>query len=109
MYQAIVLLPLLGAIIAGAIALYGAHRRFPGGSGATHGAEDHAAPVREHRSPKAGNVSSVIHETHHEPEEHEPAAEGSRAAEVITTSLLFIAMALSWVAFVRVGFGHYDE
>ena len=31
MYQAIVFLPLLGAILAGIIALVGAHARFPGG------------------------------------------------------------------------------
>ena len=30
MYQAIVFLPLLGAIVAGAIALFGARSRFPG-------------------------------------------------------------------------------
>jgi len=30
MYQAIVLLPLIGAIVAGAIALLGARNRFPG-------------------------------------------------------------------------------
>jgi len=109
MYQAIVLLPLLGAIIAGAIALYGARRRFPGCAAGTHGAEDHAAPVREDHARPVGDQAAVIHETHHEPEEHEPAAEGSRAAEAITTSFLFIAMVLSWVAFVRVGFGHNEE
>ncbi|HTS41405.1 MAG TPA: NADH-quinone oxidoreductase subunit L [Xanthobacteraceae bacterium] len=109
MYQAIVLLPLLGAIIAGAIALYGARRRFPGGAASTHGAEDHAAPVREGHAQPVGDEAAVIHETHREPEEHEPAAEGSRAAEAITTSFLFIAMVLSWVAFVRVGFGHNEE
>ena len=30
MYQAIVFLPVLGAILAGLISLYGASRRFPG-------------------------------------------------------------------------------
>ncbi|HEY8578407.1 MAG TPA: NADH-quinone oxidoreductase subunit L, partial [Beijerinckiaceae bacterium] len=30
---------------------------------------------------------------------------GARAAEIVTTSLLFIAAALSWVAFFRVGYG----
>ena len=33
---------------------------------------------------------------------------GSRMAEVITTTFLFIAMALSWIAFVQVGFFHHD-
>src|SRR5262245_51440129 len=31
---------------------------------------------------------------------------GARASEVITTSLLFVCAALSWYAFVQVGFGH---
>ena len=35
MYQAIVFLPLLGAILAGAIALFGARARHPGGIAAT--------------------------------------------------------------------------
>jgi NADH-quinone oxidoreductase subunit L len=31
---------------------------------------------------------------------------GARASELITTGLLFVSCALSWVAFVSVGFGH---
>ena len=42
MYQAIVFLPLLGAILAGLIALAGARARFPG-EGPPPGAEDDAA------------------------------------------------------------------
>jgi NADH-quinone oxidoreductase subunit L len=34
---------------------------------------------------------------------------GARPAELITTLFLFISMILSWIAFVRVGFGHLDE
>jgi NADH-quinone oxidoreductase subunit L len=34
---------------------------------------------------------------------------GSRPSELITTTFLFISMILSWIAFVRVGFGHADE
>jgi NADH-quinone oxidoreductase subunit L len=33
---------------------------------------------------------------------------GHRAAELVTTVLLFISMALSWVAFATIGFGHKD-
>ena len=33
---------------------------------------------------------------------------GSYSAELITTTLLFIAMVLSWIALWRVGFGHQD-
>jgi len=97
MYQAIVFLPLLGAIIAGAIALYGARLRFAGGVAAAGHDHAHAAP----------HDADHTHDAHDAPQE--PAALGSRAAEVITTSFLFIAMVLSWIAFARVGFGHYDE
>jgi NADH-quinone oxidoreductase subunit L len=97
MYQAIVLLPLLGAVIAGAIALFGARQRFPGG--ATVAGHDHAHT--------ATHDTGHTHDGHDAPQE--PAAIGSRAAEVITTSFLFIAMVLSWIAFARVGFGSYDE
>ena len=74
MYQAIVFLPLIGSIIAGAIALWGAHQRHPGGE-ADAGAEDHAsAYVDEHHAHGAPTGSSVIHGSHSEPEEHAPAA-----------------------------------
>jgi NADH-quinone oxidoreductase subunit L len=107
MYQAIVLLPLLGAILAGAISLYGACRRFPG----TEPSDDHHAPALGHAVQIAGD-HAVAHESHHEPGDHgpaEPAAEGSLAAELITTGFLFIAMVLSWIALWRVGFVHQDE
>ncbi len=98
MYQAIVFLPLLGAILAGIIALAGAHARFPGGppAPATDG-HGHAAAPAHALAPAA-----------HGHEEREPPAAGSRSAELITTTLLFIAMVLSWIALWRVGFGHQD-
>ncbi|NWG24166.1 MAG: NADH-quinone oxidoreductase subunit L, partial [Pseudorhodoplanes sp.] len=34
---------------------------------------------------------------------------GPRASELITTIFLFGAMALSWIAFVQIGFGHHEE
>ena len=80
MYQAIVFLPLLGAIIAGAITLVGAARRYPG-------AEPDAA----------GHAHS--HDAHDDDHDHEPAAEGSQPAEFITSGFLVIAALLSWVAF----------
>jgi NADH-quinone oxidoreductase subunit L len=104
MYQAIVLLPLLGAILAGMIALAGARKRFPG----AEPDDDHHAAPHGHAVTVAGD-HSVIHETHHEPTDHGPveaAAEGSRSAEIITTGLLFIAMALSCIALWQIGFGH---
>ena len=45
MYQAIVFLPLIGAILAGIISLYGARKRFPG-AGASD--DHHAAPSHGH-------------------------------------------------------------
>ena len=89
MYQAIVFLPLLGAILAGAISIYGACRRFPG-----------AEPSEDHHHAHAGHAHGghghAAHDAHgHDDHGHgpvEPPAEGSRAAEIITTSLLMIAM-----------------
>jgi len=100
MYQAIVFLPLLGAILAGLIALAGARARFPG-KGPAPGGEDHAT---DHGAPHGDAVS---HASHHAGE-HAPAAVGSRTAELITTTLLVITMILSWIAFVDVGFAHHD-
>ena len=98
MYQAIVFLPLVGAILAGLISLVGARARFPGGSPPVE-ADAHAghAPA-EHT---AQEHAQTVHDAH---PPAEPAA-GSRAAEAITTTFLFISMILSWLAFVRVGFG----
>src|SRR5215467_6074236 len=120
MYQAIVFLPLLGAVLAGIIALVGAHARYPGGP-PPEGAEDHIiglpppyppSPAGEGRvgagAPSARGGAAVIHESDAEPEQHEPAAAGSRTAELVTTTLLFISMLLSWIAFARVGFSHQE-
>ena len=107
MYQAIVFLPLLGAILAGLIALAGARARFPG-KGPAAGGEDHATDQGGHHGGPGVHGGGVIHSSHHEAEEHEPAAAGSRTAELITTTLLLICMILSWIAFVDVGFGHHD-
>src|SRR4029078_2040121 len=100
MYQAIVFLPLLGAILAGLIALAGARVRFPG-KGPAPGGEDHAT---DHDARHRGPVS---HASHHG-DDHAPAAAGSRTAELITTTLLMICMILSWIAFVDVGFAHHN-
>ncbi|RAI44786.1 NADH-quinone oxidoreductase subunit L [Rhodoplanes roseus] len=119
MFQAIVFLPLLGFLIAAAIAIVGARTLHPGGypgpdddhhaephgSGApsVHGA--HAAVAVSHDEHSHG--AHGAHGSAHAHDHHavEPAAPGSRAAEVVTTTLLFVCMALSWIAFARVGFG----
>ncbi|HEX3953139.1 MAG TPA: NADH-quinone oxidoreductase subunit L [Stellaceae bacterium] len=111
MYEAIVVLPLLGAIIAGAIALIGARNRFPGANPPPPH-DDHAAAlvpedhVRAAPSPYQSHV--VSSNTHAEEPEAAPPAAGSRIAELITTTLLVIACALSWYAFYDVGFAGHD-
>lgn len=107
MVQAIVFLPLLGAILAGLIALVGAHARNPSGD-----------EVEHHGDHGHGDAhASAAHDDHghddHAHDDHghgpvEPAAAGSRAAELITTGLLFVAAALSWMTLVDVGFMHHD-
>jgi NADH-quinone oxidoreductase subunit L len=123
MIQAIVFLPLIGAILAGLISIFGAHARNPGGDTVEHHDDAHghgAVPVKED--------ASVIHAASHEPDAHasdahdghaagdhghddhaiEPPAAGSRAAELITTGLLLVSAGLSWLALVDVGFMHHD-
>src|SRR5438034_5070963 len=100
MVQAIVFLPLLGAILAGLIAIFGAHERNPSGDevkhdGHGHGDHAHAADAHDDHG----------HDDHHV---SEPPAAGSRAAELITTGLLLVSAALSWIALVDVGFMHHD-
>jgi len=98
MYQAIVFLPLLGAIIAGIITLVGASKAHPGGEAGAHDGDGHGrgrAHGRDHHD--------EAHDGHGH--DHEPAAEGSRAAELVTTGFLIVSALLSWVAFVSVGLG----
>jgi len=111
MYQAIVFLPLLGAILAGLISLAGARARFPGQNpppGDAHtGAHAGAHATVHHGAGDAAHATS--HDAGHDGHAaQEPAAAGSRIAELITTTLLFVSAILSWIAFVEVGFGHQD-
>jgi NADH-quinone oxidoreductase subunit L len=103
MIQAIVFLPLIGALIAGAVALVDAHRRRPGGDEMDH-AHGHGA-AHAHAAHDPHDHAAGGHDDHGPAE---PAAAGSRLAEVITTALLLISAALSWVALVDVGFLHHD-
>ncbi|MBI3702208.1 MAG: NADH-quinone oxidoreductase subunit L [Afipia sp.] len=99
MIQAIVFLPLIGALIAGAVTLYGAHQRNPSGDEMEHGHYHAHAAHDTHSSDAHGHDD-------HGPVE--PPAAGSRIAEIITTAFLLIAAALSWVTLVDVGFLHHD-
>jgi len=110
MYEAIVFLPLLGAVIAGVIALVGASKRHPGASPGP-GAEDHAAAAteaHEHGAPVHETAYAEIDHASVEKAESVTPAAGSQAAELITTTLLGISWVLSCFAFVDVGFGGHD-
>src|SRR3984957_3358197 len=108
MYEAIVFLPLLGAIIAGAITLVGARNRLPG--------KDPPPPHHDHAAPLVPEAHAAhpqdahAEAAHSSDDEHAiaPPSAGSRAAELITTTLLFISWILSCYAFYEVGFAGHD-
>jgi NADH-quinone oxidoreductase subunit L len=104
MIQAIVFLPLIGAILAGLISIFGAHARNPSGDTVEH--HDDAHGVDAHASDAHDDHAAGDHG--HDDHAAEPPAAGSRAAELITTGLLLVSAALSWVALVDVGFMHHD-
>ena len=104
MYSLIVFLPLIGFLIAGAIALWGAAATVPAPEGGhdAHGHHaDHHAAHAEHDDHAHGG-----HDDHHHAAE--PAAPGPRVAQLGTTGLLFVSAILSWVAFISVGFGERE-
>ncbi len=103
MIQAIVFLPLIGAILAGLISIFGAHARNPSGDTVehhddAHGADAHASDAHDDHAGDHGHDDHAV----------EPPAAGSRAAELITTGLLLVSAGLSWLALVDVGFMHHD-
>jgi NADH-quinone oxidoreductase subunit L len=107
MYQAIVFLPLIGAVIAGIISLVGAHARHPGGL--AEGADDDHADFEHHTAAASPHLSAPgIDHGHDQPHGGVIPAQGSVAAELITTALLMVACLLSWLAFVWVGIDHED-
>jgi NADH-quinone oxidoreductase subunit L len=107
MAQAIVFLPLLGAILAGLIALVGAHARNPSGDTVEHHDDAHGHGADAHASHAHDDHAADDH-GHDDHHVSEPPAAGSRAAELITTGLLFVAAGLSWITLVDVGFLHHD-
>jgi NADH-quinone oxidoreductase subunit L len=113
-YEAIVILPLLGAVIAGVIALVGARNRYPGQNPPPH--DDHAAAAVAEAHPRAAPSPDAPHaafsNTHAEAgdddHDHEPSAAGSLVAELVTSTFLVIACVLSWYAFFDVGFAGHE-
>ena len=111
MYEAIVALPLLGAIIAGVIALVGARSRFPGEDPPPH--DVHAASAvpedRPHGAPDPHAAHAAFSKADAEEHEaHEPSAAGSLPAMLVTSTFLVLACVLSWFAFYDVGLEGHD-
>src|SRR6516162_1335947 len=111
MYEAIVLLPLLGAVIAGVISLAGARNRFPGEDPPAP-AYDHAAPLVVEDHPRGAPSPHAEHaafaNTGAEDPEHAPSAAGSLLAELTTSTFLVISCVLSWFALFDVGFARHE-
>ena len=114
MYYLIVFLPLLGAIIAGCIALAGARQRHPGAIGPVdafhhgHGHHHDAHPTAADFAPHDDHAHGDHGHDDHAHGPAEPAAAGSRAAELVTTGLLMVSAILSWFAFVDVTLNDAD-
>src|SRR5271169_5690166 len=110
MIQAIVFLPLIGAILAGLISIFGAHARNPSGDVVEHSDTGHDhADIHASGTHDEHGADDHGHDDHgHDDHAVEPAAAGSRAAELITSGLLLVAAGLSWAALVDVGFMHHD-
>jgi NADH-quinone oxidoreductase subunit L len=115
MYEAIVVLPLLGAIIAGIITLVGARNRFPG-EDPPPPHDDHAAALvasaHQHAAPSPDLAHAAVAHGHGDEHDHdapqEPSAAGSLAAELVTSTFLVISCVLSWLAFFDVGIEGHD-
>jgi NADH-quinone oxidoreductase subunit L len=106
-----VLLPLLGAVIAGVISLAGARNRFPGEDPPAP-AYDHAAPLVVEDHPRGAPSPHAEHaafaNTGAEDPEHAPSAAGSLLAELTTSTFLVISCVLSWFALFDVGFARHE-
>ncbi len=103
MISAIVFLPLLGFVLAGAIALYGRRSVVMADSVPSHhGHDDHHACTCGHdHADDDGAHTAHAHDAGH----HGADAPGSRAAELITTGLMLLVAGLSWLTFIKVGYG----
>jgi NADH-quinone oxidoreductase subunit L len=107
MYQAIVFLPLLGAILAALISFFTARARHPGGSPSAH-ADTHAHPRPAAHAAEAHGAEAHGADALGATPAPQRAGLDTQFAQLITTGLLFFSMILSWIAFVQVGFGR-DE
>ncbi len=99
MFTAIVFLPLLGFLIAGAMTLF-PHAAAPMGA-ANLGHGDHGHDDHGH---------AAAHDDHghgHDDHGHHAEAPFARPAELVTSAFLVLAAALSWVTFFQVALGDH--
>ena len=111
MYEAIVFLPFLGAVIAGIVCLVSARNRFPGEDPPPPRDDHAAAPVSEDHAraaPAPHAEHAAFANTHVEAPEHVPSAAGSLLAELTTSTFLVIVCVLSWFALFDVGIGGHE-
>ena len=98
MFTAIVFLPLLGFLIAGAMTLY-AHPVAPMGAAALgHGHDDHG---------HGGSAADAHGHDDHGHDAHHDEKPLARPAELVTTGFLLLAALLSWITFFQVGLGEH--
>src|SRR5205823_15060111 len=81
MIQAIVFLPLIGAIIAGLVSIFGARARNRSGDTVEHQDDAYPHGATSHSSTSINEDASVIHVTHDEPLAHYDHDHGSHAVE----------------------------
>lgn len=100
MFQAIVFLPLLGFLIAGAVTLFNHHLPHDDGHGHDHadghGHDDHAHATAHDDHGHDDHGHGHDHHHHDDPP-------GTRFAQLATTALLMVACVLSWIGFVQYG------
>ncbi len=100
MFTAIVFLPLLGFLIAGAMTLLPYAAAPMGAANMGHGAHGHDAHGHD-------DHDALGHDDDHgHGHEHHEAKALARPAELVTSGFLIVAALLSWVAFLQVGLGH---
>ena len=101
MFTAIVFLPLLGFLIAGAMTLLPYAAAPMGAANLGHGDHGHG----DHGHDAHGHDAHGHDDHGHGHALHEEKAL-ARPAELVTSGFLLLAAALSWVAFFQVGYGH---
>ncbi len=116
MYLAIVLLPLAGAIIAGLISLFGAHKALQahdaahGVPGGGHGHGGHAHVPHGHDAHAHDGHATDAHDAHGghgHGDEDEIQSPGARPAQLVTTAFLILSAILSWIVFFQVTGGDF--